>query len=101
MKQGFLDPLALMSFKILPREMREMDDKEFAVNPLSSGPFRLDRSRRIGRDAARNVSSSSPIRPTANGQQNATRRAFRRFGFIRVPIRSPTVPPASWMWSSI
>jgi ABC-type transport system substrate-binding protein len=44
MKQGFLDPLALMSFKILPRD-RRVDDEEFAVNPLGSGPFRLDLSR--------------------------------------------------------
>ncbi len=41
MKQGFLDPLALMSFKILPRD-REVLGEEFARHPVTSGPYRLD-----------------------------------------------------------
>jgi ABC-type oligopeptide transport system substrate-binding subunit len=45
MKQGFLDPLALMSFKILPRD-REVNGEEFATHPVSSGPYRLDPQRR-------------------------------------------------------
>ncbi|MHB1421976.1 MAG: ABC transporter substrate-binding protein [Gemmataceae bacterium] len=44
LKQGFLDPLSMMTFKILPRD-REVTTAEFAQNPVTSGPFRLDRSR--------------------------------------------------------
>lgn len=47
MTQGFLDPLALMSFKILPGNQHDPDvnSEAFARNPVSSGPFLLDRSR--------------------------------------------------------
>jgi peptide/nickel transport system substrate-binding protein len=48
LKQGFLDPLALMTFKILPRdrmELQAVNRKEFAKNPVCSGPFRLDAER--------------------------------------------------------
>ncbi|HTU17098.1 MAG TPA: ABC transporter substrate-binding protein, partial [Gemmataceae bacterium] len=41
MKQGFLDPLALMSFKILPVD-KDVNSEEFAKRPVTSGPFRLD-----------------------------------------------------------
>jgi ABC-type oligopeptide transport system substrate-binding subunit len=40
LNQGYLDPLALMTFKILPRD-RDVKSEEFAKNPVSSGPFRL------------------------------------------------------------
>jgi ABC-type oligopeptide transport system substrate-binding subunit len=37
---GFLSPLSLMTCKILPRQSRsEVDDIEFAQNPVGSGPF--------------------------------------------------------------
>lgn len=42
LKQGFLDPLAPMSFKILPRD-KLVYSMEFARNPVTSGPFLLDR----------------------------------------------------------
>lgn len=45
LKQGFLDPLAPMNFKILPVD-KPILSEEFALNPISSGPFRLDLSRR-------------------------------------------------------
>jgi ABC-type transport system substrate-binding protein len=44
MKQGFLDPLALMSFKILPRD-RDVQSEAFAQNPVTSGPYRFDPNR--------------------------------------------------------
>jgi ABC-type transport system substrate-binding protein len=44
--QGFLDPLALMTFKILPNHPTQgVDTKEFAKDPVGSGPFRLDPTR--------------------------------------------------------
>jgi ABC-type oligopeptide transport system substrate-binding subunit len=43
MRQGFLDPLGLMTFKILPSYYRqEFNLQKFAEHPVSSGPFRLD-----------------------------------------------------------
>jgi ABC-type transport system substrate-binding protein len=45
MKQGFLDPLTLMTFKIVPRDLH-VNEEEFALNPVTSGPFLLDRSQR-------------------------------------------------------
>ena len=40
--QGYLDPLALMAFKILPEQMvQKPDDKDFARQPVGSGPFRF------------------------------------------------------------
>jgi ABC-type oligopeptide transport system substrate-binding subunit len=40
LNQGYLDPLALMTFKILPRD-RDVKSEPFAKEPISSGPFRL------------------------------------------------------------
>ncbi len=40
LQQGFLDPLAVMSFKILPQWTRpDANSEQFAMNPISSGPF--------------------------------------------------------------
>jgi peptide/nickel transport system substrate-binding protein len=41
LKQGFIDPLALMTFKILPESARleRLDDPAFAKKPIGSGPF--------------------------------------------------------------
>jgi len=41
LKQGFLDPLAPMTFKILPRDL-PVTTEEFARKPVTSGPFLLD-----------------------------------------------------------
>jgi ABC-type transport system substrate-binding protein len=41
LEQGFLDPLALMTFPILPRD-KDVTEEEFAKNPITSGPYRLD-----------------------------------------------------------
>jgi ABC-type oligopeptide transport system substrate-binding subunit len=40
LEQGFLDPLALMTFPILPRD-QEVNTEEFAKKPITSGPYRL------------------------------------------------------------
>src|SRR5262249_13156534 len=37
--QGFHDPLAAMSFKVLPAGLERMDDPKFGAQPLGSGPF--------------------------------------------------------------
>jgi len=42
--QGYLDPLALMTFKILPSD-QAVDTEKFAENPVCSGPFLLDPTR--------------------------------------------------------
>src|SRR5271165_5998687 len=39
LKQGFLDPLALMAFKVVPEKLA-VDSEEFARNPVGSGPFK-------------------------------------------------------------
>jgi peptide/nickel transport system substrate-binding protein len=41
--QGYLEPLALMCFKILPasRNLNRADDAGFAAKPLGSGPFQF------------------------------------------------------------
>jgi ABC-type oligopeptide transport system substrate-binding subunit len=38
--QGFLDPLAPMTFKVLPQHVPDVDGEQFALHPVSSGPFR-------------------------------------------------------------
>src|SRR5262249_27930537 len=45
LSQGYLDPLALMTFKVLPQGA-PADTKEFAENPVGSGPYRF-----VGRDS--------------------------------------------------
>jgi peptide/nickel transport system substrate-binding protein len=39
--QGYVDPLSLMDFKILPQSLTAADDPEFAKKPIGSGPYRL------------------------------------------------------------
>jgi ABC-type oligopeptide transport system substrate-binding subunit len=39
--QGYVDPLSLMDFKILPEPLRAADDQEFAKKPFGSGPYEL------------------------------------------------------------
>jgi peptide/nickel transport system substrate-binding protein len=51
---GFLDPLSLMTFKILPQKyakdkvLQRADDLLFAKNPMGSGPFLLEKSEKSG-----------------------------------------------------
>jgi ABC-type oligopeptide transport system substrate-binding subunit len=44
LNQGYLDPLALMTFKVLPRD-QAVDTEKFAEQPVCSGPFLLDTKR--------------------------------------------------------
>jgi ABC-type transport system substrate-binding protein len=45
--QGYLSPLSLMTFKVLPKHLRsQVDREEFAKNPIGSGPFRLYKKER-------------------------------------------------------
>jgi ABC-type transport system substrate-binding protein len=42
LQQGYLEPLALMSFKVLPAgRLQKPDDEKFAKNPVGSGPFKF------------------------------------------------------------
>ncbi|MGH7224449.1 MAG: ABC transporter substrate-binding protein, partial [Gemmataceae bacterium] len=70
MKQGFLEPLALMTFKILPSG-QDVNTEEFARNPVTSGPFRLDgepRSDESKKECQFFVANSSyGLRPTKSG----------------------------------
>jgi peptide/nickel transport system substrate-binding protein len=61
MKQGFLDALAPMTFKILPRDLPILRE-EFAFNPVSSGPFYLD----LGRSGRSDETKRSAIVFVAN-----------------------------------
>jgi ABC-type transport system substrate-binding protein len=45
LRQGFVDALAPMTFKILPRDQRQVNTEKFAMNPVTSGPYRLDGAR--------------------------------------------------------
>jgi ABC-type oligopeptide transport system substrate-binding subunit len=53
LKQGFIDPLALMTFKILPASvaMTNPADPRFGKNPVGSGPYQLVNAQRRGADA--------------------------------------------------
>jgi len=43
LRQGYLDPLSPMAFKVLPSQTHpDPDSEEFAQKPVGSGPFRYD-----------------------------------------------------------
>jgi ABC-type oligopeptide transport system substrate-binding subunit len=42
LRQGYLDPMAMMDFKILPESLQRADDEPFAKKPIGSGPYQLD-----------------------------------------------------------
>jgi peptide/nickel transport system substrate-binding protein len=42
LRQGYLDPLSMMDFKILPQRLTRADDANFAENPIGSGPYKYD-----------------------------------------------------------
>jgi len=45
MRQGFLDPLSFMDFKILPASLTASEVGNFAKSPIGSGPFKWDKDR--------------------------------------------------------
>jgi len=47
--QGYMDPLSLMDFKVLPQSVKRADDLDFAKNPIGSGPFMKFEKREAGR----------------------------------------------------
>jgi peptide/nickel transport system substrate-binding protein len=38
---GYIDPLALMDFKVLPESLDRIDKAAFATNPIGSGPYQF------------------------------------------------------------
>src|SRR5207244_2064540 len=42
--QGYVDPLSLMGFKVLPPSANQADDEKFARAPVSSGPYKFQPS---------------------------------------------------------
>lgn len=85
MKQGFLDSLAPMTFKILPSG-ESINRETFAVDPVTSGPFRLDRDNsgrtdETGRPAL--VFVANPTygqRPTKQGAPHIREIRFYSYG---------------------
>jgi ABC-type transport system substrate-binding protein len=41
LSRGYADPLSLMTFKILPKDLAAAEATDFAGKPIGSGPFRL------------------------------------------------------------
>jgi ABC-type transport system substrate-binding protein len=66
LRQGYLDPLSLMTFKVLPgHRVGRLDDVNFARNPIGSGPYQLQ-----PREPGRVVFSANPyyeLRPGKSG----------------------------------
>jgi peptide/nickel transport system substrate-binding protein len=42
LRQGYVDPLSMMDFKILPEWLKSADDQGFGKNPIGSGPYKYD-----------------------------------------------------------
>jgi ABC-type transport system substrate-binding protein len=63
LRQGYLDPLSLMTFKVLPAASRldSPDDLSFARKPVGSGPFQLQ-----GKDGNAMVFTANPNYRRAN-----------------------------------
>ena len=48
LKQGYLDPLSLMTFKVLPRNVRDDSFKFNTQKPVGSGPFQYHKTESLG-----------------------------------------------------
>jgi ABC-type transport system substrate-binding protein len=68
--QGYLDPLSLMDFKVLPSNklLTRVNDPDFAKKPIGSGPFYY-KGRETGRDGQYAVFLANPwyVRPDKKG----------------------------------
>ncbi len=84
LKHGHLDPLALMTFKIIPRGIKA-GDEEFAAKPIGSGPYRLGTK---GKDATGDYVSflSNPAYGSRPGRSGLPRIREIRF---YVPTKDP------------
>ena len=86
MKQGFLDTLAPMSFKIVRRDEQKILTEEFARNPVTSGPFLLDLDRSGQSDETRRLALifvANPAysqRPTKHGTPHIQEIRFYSYG---------------------
>jgi ABC-type oligopeptide transport system substrate-binding subunit len=65
LRHGYLEPLALMAFKVLPRQPRgkrlsRADDPKFAENPVGSGPFQFQ-AREEGEENSAVVFTANPF----------------------------------------
>jgi peptide/nickel transport system substrate-binding protein len=60
MQHGYLEPLALMDFKVLPESLSGMTNEQFARQPKGSGPFHF-MGRMVGADKVdKSVFASNP-----------------------------------------
>jgi ABC-type transport system substrate-binding protein len=89
LSNGFLDPLSLMTFKILPRQwgegkpLKKADDPAFADNPLGSGPFVLEKGKR---DTAV-VFTASPYYKERAGRSNRLKLEKIQFAVSANPVK--------------
>ncbi|NBO92651.1 MAG: ABC transporter substrate-binding protein [Planctomycetia bacterium] len=84
MRHGFIDPLALMSFKVLPAHVKA-DDKGFALNPIGSGPFV-----HAGKDRSAFVFRENPHYGTRSGHAGLPRSREIRLFAPADPVKSLT-----------
>jgi peptide/nickel transport system substrate-binding protein len=83
--QGYLDPLSLMTFKIMPGHLLRLDDPKFARQPVGSGPFTF-----AGREKRRLKQSEFECvvfkaNPTYTSRAGKTGQPFiREICFVRV-----------------
>jgi peptide/nickel transport system substrate-binding protein len=73
-RQGYLDPLALMNFKVLPESLDRADNEEFARQPIGSGPYRYQ-----GRDGDFAVFVANPYYAGRPGKAGLPRIREIRF----------------------
>jgi ABC-type transport system substrate-binding protein len=81
LRRGYFDPLALMTFKVLPASrLRGMADSTFAANPVGSGPFQYQGRRK---DAGRESVSflANPLYSSRPGKER--RPLIREIHFVR------------------
>src|SRR5262249_7387730 len=76
LRRGYLDPLSLFDFKILPQSVVSADDEQFALKPIGSGPYKLDKA-----DDNRVVLVANPFYERRPGKTGLPR--IREIHFVR------------------